>query len=311
VCLVLVTLAPSAEPATTEQPAGRLTEQQQTPTFRRESNTVAVYATARDRNGQLVPDLARDEFEILEDGKPAALTTFSTASVPITATLLLDMSNSVVPDYFRMHAAARTFIRSLRPDDRLALGTFGRETAVSPLLTGDVRVLERVLDEEVWPIGGGTPLWRAIGAGLGALRDASGRRVVLVVSDGLDSGSDFNCAPLVRDPRGAIGPSPGRRDVERRTMEGEIMLYGIGLGRAGLDPALIELIRDTGGGYVTLGGDVDLVAAFARIADELHHEYSLGFSPAALDGRIHRIEVRATRPRVEVTARRSYIAGVR
>jgi hypothetical protein len=50
-------------------------------------------------------------------------------------------------------------------------------------------------------------------------------------------------------------------------MEGEFMLYGIGLERAGLDPVLIELIRDTGGGYVTLGGDVDLVAAFARIAE--------------------------------------------
>jgi Ca-activated chloride channel family protein len=279
------------------------------PAFRASVRTVAVYATVQDERAGLVLDLTRDDFQILDDGREVPITTFSRERVPFVAALLLDMSSSMVPDFFRVHAAARAFIRSLEATDRLLLGTFGREVAVSPILTSDKPILERVLDEEVWPIGGGTPLWRAMNAGLGPLASIDARRVLIVVSDGRDSGGDFNCAPLVRDPRGAIGPCPGRGDVERQVLAREFMVYAIGLERSGLDSGLLDLVAESGGGSVTIGRGADLAAALQQVADELHHQYVLGFTPEALDGRTHRVDVRVTRPGVRARARKSYMAG--
>lgn len=139
--------------------------QQNPPVFRAETRTVAVYATARDRDGRLVPDLGKADFEIFADGKPVAITTFSNEILPLTAVLLLDMSNSVLPSYHIVRESALTFVRSLRFADRLRIGTFGREVAVSPLLTGNHNVLARVIAEEVWPVGP-TPLWRATTAAM-------------------------------------------------------------------------------------------------------------------------------------------------
>ena len=67
--------------------------------------------------------------------------------------------------------------------------------------------------------------------------------------------------------------------------------------------------EETGGGHFALPPGADLTATFARVADELRRQYVIGFSPAALDGKLHRVEVRVRRPGMKVTARRTYLAG--
>ena len=72
---------------------------QQPQTFRSDVHTVAVYATVQDRDGRLVPDLTKDDFKIIDNGRPAPITTFSHEILPITVALMLDMSDSMRMDY--------------------------------------------------------------------------------------------------------------------------------------------------------------------------------------------------------------------
>jgi VWFA-related protein len=303
---VLPAASPSlAVSATVAQPALLKTETEAQRVFRGSADTVAIYATVQDREGRLVPDLRQSDFEVRVDGAAVPVVVFSTGIVPITAVLLLDMSHSMVEHYRRIRDAGRHVIRGLLPGDRMRIGTFGREVALSPWLTNDPRVLERILDEELWP-GGATPIWRASSEAMQSLRSEPGRRVVVVVTDGAHAVGDHNCAPIVRDPRGRIGPCPTQSDVLDGAVAGEFMFYAIGLGAHNLGSGLAHLAEQTGGGHADLRRDDDLGTALARIVTELRHQYTLGI-PAAFDGKAHTIQVRAGSGRT-ARARRSYLA---
>jgi hypothetical protein len=98
------------------------------------------------------------------------------------------MSGSVMRRLLRLRDSSLQFIKALTPVDRARIGTFGAEIFISPLLTNDQKVLERVLREELWP-GGMTPLWGALGAALDSLANEPGRRVVLIFTDGAAAGT--------------------------------------------------------------------------------------------------------------------------
>jgi Ca-activated chloride channel family protein len=144
------------------------------------------------------------------------------------------------------------------------------------------------------PLVAGTAVWDSINAGLAVLEEERGRRVVLVLTDGDDNSSEVDAAALA---------SRARRDG--------IMVYAIGIrgGDGRLSKGLRELALQTGGSFVELKGGDNLRAALQRVADELHNQYLLGFSLDALDGREHRLEVRAKRRGVTVRARRNYVAS--
>jgi hypothetical protein len=76
----------------------------------------------------------------------------------------------------------------------------------------------------------------------------------------------------------------------------------------GPDPNLRGLADHAGGGYYELRPTDNLSATFARVADELHHQYLLAFTPQALDGKVHKLEVRVKNPELTVRARRTYVA---
>lgn len=76
-----------------------------------------------------------------------------------------------------------------------------------------------------------------------------------------------------------------------------------------VDPGLPKLAAATGGGYFELTSTDDLASTFKRVADELHHQYLLGFAPTLLDGKMHRLEVRTTNPAHAVRARKTYLAA--
>jgi len=291
---------------------------QQRPVFRSAVRTVAIYATVSDQEGRLVPNLERNAFRVLDNGRSADISVFSNELKQITAAIMLDMSGSMVGRVLRVRESADRFIDAINPGDRARIGTFGDEVAVSPLLTDDQRVLRRVLHEELWP-GGGTPLWRALLVGMTSLEGESGRRVILVLTDGNDS----DMFPS--------HPAPG--DVKRRAVRDEFMVYAIGMERTagggasggtvitsggaissgriesgGLSQEIVDVVEETGGGHFELKSDADLGDTFARVAEELRHQYLLGFSPVSLDGRVHRLEVQVTLPGCKVRARKSYVA---
>ena len=267
--------------------------QQPRPVFQSGANTVALYATVRSPDGRLVPDLPRETFTVLDNGRQAELTLFSNDPQPLTVALLIDMSGSMEPHFLRVRAATREFIKALQPIDRMRIGTFSDEVALSPHLTGNKALLTRVLEEETWP-GGGTPMWHAAYEGMASLAGESGRRVILILTDGADNGKMFERTI---------------DDVERLATAEGFMVYAIGMEGTGLDSGVRSMADDTGGGYFELKAGDDLASTFARVVEELRHQYVLGFTPALLDGKRHRLEVKLSSPGFKARARRSYVAA--
>ena len=269
----------------------------QQPAFKTGVQTVAIYATVRDAQGRSVSDLTKDDFEVLDNGKPVAITTFSSGRQPLTVALLLDMSGSMNPSLLRVRESTRRFIDALLPEDRVRICTFGAEIAVSPMLTNDKAVLTRIVSEELWP-GGQTPLWNAMFAAMQSLAEEPGRRVVLALTDGEDSGS-------------LPGWKGGFNDVRDRATRDGFMLYMVGMEdrkvRVAPTPAIAALIDDTGGAHFNVAPADDLGATFARVAEELRRQYLIGFIPAT-DGREHRLTVRVKLSGLQARARKSYTA---
>ena len=262
--------------------------------FRTSVDTVSIYATVSESDGRLVPDLTKEDFTVLDNGTPREITLFSSDPQPITVAIMLDMSGSMYSRFVRLRTSTLSFVNALLPQDRAQIGTFGEEIAISPHLTGDKQILRRVLASELWPMGG-TPIWNALDTAMSALASESGRRVVLTITDGRN---------LCHLPQ-CLKPDA----VERRAVREGFTLYAIGMDGTGLDGEIMVMAEETGGGHFALAPEADLSATFARVADELRRQYLIGFSPAALDGRLHRVEVRVGRAGMKVKARRNYLAG--
>lgn len=265
-------------------------------TFRSGVDAVAVYGVVTGRDGRPVDNLNQDDFRIEDQGQPVPITLFSRERQPLSVALLLDTSDSTLSKVFRIRDAARAFVHALEPDDRVRIGTFGEEIAISRAATGDRAVLDRVLLEELWP-GGATPLWNALDAGMSAVARETGRRVVIAVTDG--------------DNNASLPGYDGTLDAVRRRAVGEdFLLYGIGMEGAALSRPMVDLTVASGGAHFDVKRDADLDATFASVAEELRHQYLLGFVPAARDGKVHALEVRVTKPGLKVRSRRSYVPTI-
>jgi Ca-activated chloride channel family protein len=290
--------------------------------FKSGASTVAVYTTVTDAAGQLVPDLRRDDFEIFDNGKPQPISIFTSDVQPITVVMMLDRSASMLANFALVERAAGTFVDRLLPGDKARIGSFSDRIQVDPReFTSDKGALRVILKTELQPAGP-TPLWNAVGVGMTALLRQEGRRVVLVFTDGVD-----------RPMNGGHNVSLG--DAIKRAEHEDVMVYGIGLasafGRGGgrrggggtgggsqrrgqqvenqPDPGLRKLALASGGGYFELTSTRDLSSTFARVADELHRQYLIGFVPQKLDGKAHDLEVRVKGEGLVARARKSYIAA--
>jgi len=287
----------------------------QPPTFRTGTRTVSVYATVTEQDGRLVTDLARDDFEVYDNGKRQDITLFASDIQPITVVMMLDRSGSVAADFALVRQAAGRFVTNMLPADKARLGSFAARIQVDPRdFTSDRDELLEILRTELQEPGP-TPLWNAVNVGMTALLHQTGRRVVLVFTDGVD-------AP------GRMGSNNvSLKDAMKRAQQEEVMVYAIGLagrppatrrgrrawlgaggGTQGPDEGLAKIANETGGGYFELTSTADLAATFKRVADELHHQYALGFTPQKLDGKTHELEVRLTRSDLVARARKSYLA---
>ncbi len=291
----------------------------QQPTFKSGTRTVAIYATVTDAQGRLVPDLSRDDFEVLEDNKPQPLTLFSADIQPVSVVMMLDRSGSQRSNFRLVEAAAEQFVRRMLPDDKARIGSFADRVQIDPPeFTSDQEELIRILRNDLQRQGP-TPLWNAVSAAMTALSHQEGRRVVLVFTDGHDNPANlrFTNSNVV--------------EVMNRGQREDVMVYAVGLesrmppqavGGGGFggfggnplgverpDPGLPMISAETGGGYFELKRADDLTSTFTRVAEELHKQYALGFEPGKLDGKSHKIKVRVKRNGMTVRARKSYVAS--
>ena len=272
----------------------------QQPTFRTGTRTVALYATVIDAQKRLVPDLTQDDFQIFDNEKPQSLDLFVNEVQPITVVVMLDTSASMTGNLKLLAQAAEQFLMRMLPKDKGLVGAFNDKIEFFPAtFTSDRDKLIRSLGD--LDFGNPTRLYDAIAASMDRLHKIDGRRVVLVFTDGDDTGS--------RADGGSV--------LEQARRE-EVMIYAVGLRsdyfngsrqvRSKPDSGLKRLAEETGGGYFELDNTSDLAPTFTRVAQELHSQYVLGFTPAMLDGKVHRVTVKA-KPGMTVRARRSYIAS--
>jgi Ca-activated chloride channel homolog len=273
---------------------------QQAGVFRSGAKMVPVYATVTDAEGALVPNLTREDFEILDNAARQEIAIFENQSQPFTAIVMLDSSGSMTNSLKLVNAGAEQFIIRLLPQDRAQVGAFNDKVEFSGSFTADRDELVAALRE--LDFGNSTRLYDAIDQSLDRLAGVEGRRVIVVLTDGEDTAS-----------------KTGQGDVLNRALADEVMIYGIGLEsvyfngmrqvRTNPDKVVRRLAEETGGGYYLLKETADLNSTFTRIAQELRSQYVLGFSPTLLDGKVHKLTVNVKRPGMKARARKSYVAS--
>ncbi|MGE0863195.1 MAG: VWA domain-containing protein [Vicinamibacterales bacterium] len=273
---------------------------QDQPIFKSAVRTVPIYATVVDNSGRLVPDLERGDFTIVDNGKPADVTLFSNDSQPFSAVVMLDTSASMTANLKLLNRAAEQFLLRLLPVDRAQVGAFNDKIQLSGTFTNDRDELIAALNELYF--GNPTRLNDGIAAGLDALKGLDGRRVVVVFTDGEDTSS-----------------RTGFKTVLERARDEEVMVYSIGLESEYFNGMRVvksrptrdlrKIADETGGGYFELLKTADLAPTFTRVAQELRSQYLIGFAPANLDGKVHKLEVKVNRPGMTVRARKSYLAA--
>jgi Ca-activated chloride channel homolog len=269
--------------------------------FKSGTLTVPLYVTVTDRESRLVPDLEQEDFEVYDNGRLQKLTLFENKNTPITVVVMLDTSGSMTLILDRVKEAAEQFLIRLLPEDTGRVGAFNDKIEFHPedAFTSDRDLLVRSLRE--LDFGYPTRLWDAVDETIRRLDGVPGRRVTLVFTDGADTAS--------------------RRDLDdvmEQARAKEIMVYSIGLEteifngqrrqRSSPDRGLKKLSEETGGGFFLLKKEDELGPTFTRVAQELHSQYVLGFSPAVLDGAVHKLDVKVKKPGMNPRARKSYVA---
>ena len=163
-------------------------QQPQQPVFRGRLTTVAVPVTVFDPDGTLVTSLTREDFTVFDNGRRQDVTTFSSGLQPIRAVVLVDMSASMMPVIDLALAAAEQFIIRLRPDDLAKAGVFNAKVSLSPGFTANRDTLLAWLRKDL-SFSNPTRLLDAVDQAITELLPQTGRRVVIVFTDGCDTAS--------------------------------------------------------------------------------------------------------------------------
>jgi VWFA-related protein len=274
--------------------------QQEPPTFKATTQIVSVPATVLDGQGRLVPNLDQDQFTILDNGKPQDITFFQNETQPFTVVVMLDYSASMTSSLDLLRAASEQFLLRMLPQDKGQVGAFSDRIEFSGEFTNDRDDLISALRDLQY--GNPTRLWDAVDQSIDMLKPVEGRKVVLVFTDGDDTYS-----------------KAGFGSVLDHAKQNEVMVYAIGLQsqyfngqrmvRSQPDRSLRKIAEETGGGYFELKKTDELSPTFTRVAQELHSLYTIGFSPATLDGKEHKLELRMKQAGQVARARKTYIAS--
>lgn len=274
------------------------------PQFKSGTLTVPLYTTVTDAEKRLVPDLEKDDFDVYDNGQRQQISLFDNKTTPVAVVVMLDSSGSMTLILDRVKAAAEQFLIRLLPEDTGRVGAFNDKIEFHPEneFTNDRDLLIRSLKELDY--GYPTKLWDAVDESIRRLEPVPQRKVVLVFTDGADT-----------DSRRDLG------DVMDQARAKEIMIYAIGLEtkinpngtvqRSSPDRGLKKLAEETGGGFILLRKEDELGPTFTRVAQEIHSQYVLGFTPAALDGKVHKLEVKVKKPGMNARARKSYVAATK
>jgi VWFA-related protein len=246
-------------------------------TFKSGVNVVNILASVRDAKGVMVNNLQREDFELTEDGASQQITYFARETgLPLSLGLLIDTSMSQQPVLDAQRTASyRFFDRVLRDGiDKVFLMQFDMGVYVKQKLTGSRADLENALSlvdtptrrELSMQVGGGTLLYEAIKQGAAILMPLANRKALIVLTDGIDTGSDASLSECIEAAQRA-----------------DVMLYTIYFpGASTFAPVdggrvLDRMARLTGGAFFSVQKRLTIQGTFDQIQEELRGQYSIGF----------------------------------
>jgi len=256
---------------------------------------VELYTTVLDRRGRPVEGLGRDDFTVIEDGVPQRIRRFELVrDLPVYAGVLLDTSSSMAEEMDEALAAASRFFQTvIQPKDRAAVVTFNHQAELAVRFTNNPEVLAGGLSGV--GAAGGTALWDSLVYTLYYFSGVSGKRAIVLLSDGDDQGSRYRFEDAL--------------EYARRT---GVAIYAIGLGPAGSEAVirakLMRLASETGGQSFFVQRASELVRVYAVVERELRTQYLVAYqsSNAESDDAFREVEVRVARPGAQAKTIRGY-----
>ena len=267
------------------------------------SNLVPIPASVVDKRGNAIVNLKVDDFELRVDGELRPLSDLTRSETSVRLAMLFDNSGSLdAAREFEKQAAIRFFRKVMRKQDEAAIYSIETDSRLAQPLTNDVVRLEQTIASFGRPEGG-TSLFDAIIDAANYLRPYTGRRVLVIVSDGIETTSRHNDFDF----------------VVQHVLADDCQIYVVQTGlyeganlRALAAERRMEQLTGQTGGAVYLPKTTDqLDLAFDQIAADLAQQYVLSYYPAAdqRDGRLHKLELRIkSRNDVRVRSRRGYYA---
>jgi Ca-activated chloride channel homolog len=269
------------------------------------SNLVPVPATVVDSRGVALLNLKLEDFELRVDDQPKPISDLSRSETPVRLAMLFDNSGSLSEAHdFEKRAAVRFFRKIMRPQDQAAVYSVATDVLLAQPLTNDVRRLEQTIESFGKPEGA-TSLFDAVIEAGAYLRPFQGRRVIVILSDGIDTTSraDFDTT-LQR----ALGDNCQIYVVQTGVYE------NANLRALAAERRMEEFASQTGGAVYVPKSANDLDSAFAEIAADLAQQYVLSYYPAPdkRDGRFHTIAVRVkTQPNARIRTRKGFLVKSR
>jgi VWFA-related protein len=305
---------------TQQKPGGEL------PTFQSNVNVVNLYFNVKDKHGLLIPNLGKDDFEVLEDGTPQTIKYFSAeTNQPLTLGILIDSSASQTRVLEIEKDAGGAFLNTvLREKDLAYVISFDVNVDLLQDYTNSVSELKAALNRAKinagspggmpgmgggpFPTAGvprGTLLYDAIWLGAREKLAAEvGRKAMIILTDGEDQGSQETIKNAIEAAQKADAMVYVILIADRN------FYFGQGMGYSG-DRAMRDLARDTGGRVINVGDNVKkLKEAFDQISAELRSQYSIGYTPsnAKLDGSFRKVEIHTRDKDQKIQARSGYYA---
>ncbi len=310
-----------------------------------DTNLVTVPVSVLDRQGRFISDLRREQFNVFENGVEQKLAYFEPTEKPFTVALLLDTSGSTFFHLWEIKEAAINFAKQLRPQDRVLVVTFDRLVMLLTEATNNLNVVTEVIQRNAIT-GFSTRLYDALDLVIKArLNKIDGRKAIVLFTDGVDTGSyqatyestvreveelDALIYPIQYDTTDFVdAQTRTNTTIETTTIIGRNfpprsssrVTYGTpkasgpgtSIGDYKLaDQYLHKLATKTGGQLYVANDRTQLSEAFSKIAEELRHQYSLGYYPQTTlqSGERREIKVRVDQPNVAVRARDSYVQRV-
>jgi len=285
---------------------------------------VSVPVTVRGTDGSFYNGLTRKSFRIREDGKEQEITFFAQEGLPVHIAMVLDISGSVRSEWGAIKYSTRRFLENLRPEDNFSITTFNTEirTIVDWGKKNDIvdAKLSAVYCKD------NTKLWDAIQVVSDELfRGIDGKKVIIIMSDGLDNESYYSYSEAVRAAveNGIsiyiVSKTKALQQYYEYMMpqvagaNAQWEMYMLNRELAQAESVLRRLAYDTGGRVLQPNSFGQLDDIYADVYEELRNQYTLGYvsTNKARDGSYREIDVRVLArdaPNVRVTARPGYYA---